>query len=63
MEAMRFESFDNDTILPHILAKLKGLLFNISQFDVLQLIFFCAASIRKKFFDEYQWGKMLDFIW
>lgn len=58
MNLMNFESFDNDTVLPHILAKLKGL-FNISEFDVLQLIFFCAASIRKKFFDEYQWGKML----
>lgn len=58
MKAMNFESFDNDTVLPYILSKLKGL-FNISQFDVLQLIFFCAASIRKKFFDEYQWGKML----
>ena len=35
MEAMRFESFDNDTILPHILAKLKGQ-NNIRNFDVLQ---------------------------
>jgi hypothetical protein len=58
MQELKFKDFDNDTVLPHILAKLKGL-FNISQFDVLQLIFFCAASIRKKFFDEYQWGKML----
>ena len=58
MESMKFKNFDDDTVLPHILAKLKGL-FNISEFDVLQLIFFCAASIRKKFFDEYQWGKML----
>jgi len=58
MKAMNFEGFDNDSVLPYILSKLKGL-FCISDFDVLQLIFFCAASIRKKFFDEYQWGKML----
>lgn len=58
MKAMNFESFDNDPVLPYILSKLKGL-FNISDFDVLQLVFFCAASIRKKFFDEYEWGKML----
>jgi hypothetical protein len=58
MRELKFKDFDNDTVLPHILAKLKGL-FNISEFDVLQLVFFCGASIRKKFFDEYQWGKML----
>lgn len=47
-----------DKSLEYIRAKLRGL-FTISDIDILQLIFFCAASIRKKFFDEYQWGKML----
>jgi hypothetical protein len=58
IKELGFIDFDNDTVLPYIITKLRGL-FNISNFDVLQLIFFCAASIRKKFFDEYQWGKML----
>ena len=34
-------------------------IFNISNEDVIQLIFFCAATIRKKFHDDFSFGKLL----
>ncbi len=58
MDALGFSADKEDTVLPYIIKKLQGL-FKISDFDISQLIFFCAATIRKKFYDEFQWGKML----
>ena len=58
MDALGFSADKEDTVLPYIIKKLQGL-FKISDFDISQLVFFCAATIRKKFYDEFQWGKML----
>lgn len=34
-------------------------IFDISNEDIIQLMFFCAATIRKKFYDDFSFGKLL----